>query len=213
MKKIFWWIAGGVLLTAIAFFIPEQTGSMWSSVISSSVVVLIYLIVFSIVWLPKIESQTKRRAIAVTFGVLIVFSVISATISYKGSVRQLELLPAIRTTIETSIAEAFIKEPLLETLRLYHSAENTNRDMGDLFTTKFDSLITQDSMFTYGSRNDEQTFFLYFNEASPGRVVLIGESSYVDGNDVGFTNFSGATGRYQVRGILTSKGVDYERQN
>jgi hypothetical protein len=213
MKKIIWWIVGGVLLTTIAFFIPEQSGSMWPSVISSSIAALLYIIAFSIVWLPKIESQTKRRAIAVTFGVLIVFSAASATISYEGSVRQLELLPDIRTTIETSIAESFIKEPLLETLRIYHSSEEKGRSLGKLFTMKYDSLITEDSVFTYGSRNDDQTFFLYVDEANKDSVILVGESSYVDGEDADFTNFSGVTGRYQVRGILTSQGVDYERQN
>ncbi len=212
MKKIIWWIVGGTLLTTIAFFIPEQSGSLWPSVISSSIVALLYIIVFSIVWLPKIESKTKRIAIAVTFGVLVVFSAASATISYEGSVRQLDLMPEIRTTIETGVAEAFIKDPLLETLRMYHS-DDTNQNMGEVFITKYDSLITKDSLFTYGHRDDDQTLFLYVDEASSDRVVLIGESSYVDGNNAEFTNFSGTTGRYQVRGILTSKGVDYERQN
>lgn len=213
MKKIIWWIVGGVFLTAIAFFIPEQSGSMWPSMISSSIVILLYLIVFLIFWLPEIESRTKRRAVAVTFAVIIIGSAVSATLSYKSSTNQLKVLPEIRTTIDAALAETFIKKPLLETLRMYHSSENTNRNIGEIFTTKYDSLITRDSLFTYGSRSENQTIYMHVDEASSDRVVLIGESSYIDGNDADFDNFSGAAGRYQVRGILTLKGIDYERQN
>lgn len=213
MKKIIWWIVGGVFLTAIAFFIPEQSGSMWPSMISSSIVILLYLIVFLIVWLPKIESRTKRRAVTITFAVIIIGSAVSATLSYKSSANQLKVMPEIRTTIDAALAETFIKKPLLETLRMYHSSENTNRNIGEIFTTRYDSLITRDSLFTYGSRSEDQTIYMYVDESSSEHVVLIGESSYIDGNDADFDNFSGAEGRYQVRGILTLKGIDYERQN
>lgn len=42
MKKIFFWISGGAILTTVAFFIPEQSGSMWPSVIAGATVAFLY---------------------------------------------------------------------------------------------------------------------------------------------------------------------------
>ncbi len=212
MKKIFWWIAGGVLLTTGSFFIPEQTGSMWPSVIASSVVATSYLIVFLAVWLREIQSSAKRKTVAVICTILLVFSLASAVISYENSVRQRESLANIRTHIETELAYTFLHKPLIKTLGQFH-ADNYD-DMGNLFTEKYDSLIVQDSLFNYSnSLEDNETLYLFVSKTTADSVVLIGESSYITGQHSTFSNYSGKTGRYQVRGILTSKGVDYERQN
>ncbi|MDZ7681229.1 MAG: hypothetical protein U5J63_05805 [Fodinibius sp.] len=44
MKQIICWIIGGVLLTTVAFFIPEQAGSMWPSLMAASIVASAYLV-------------------------------------------------------------------------------------------------------------------------------------------------------------------------
>lgn len=213
MKKIFYWIIGGVVLTTIAFFIPEQSGSMWPSVIASAIVAFLYLGFFSAVWLKEIESSTKRKAIAVTFSVLFVFSIASAVISYEGSVRQIEVLENIRGQLEGDILYNYMHEPLIKTLGDFYSEENSESNIGALFTSRYDSLITEDGDFEFGSRNGDQTLYLYVAENSADSVVVIGESTYLKGENKDFSNYSGNAGRYQVQGILTSKGINYERQN
>ena len=213
MKKIFWWIAGGIFFTAGAFFIPAQTASIWPSVIWANVAALVYMSVFMWVWLPRVESNVKRRAIAGTLGLLAVFSVASAAISYEGTQRQLDILPEIRRTIDSSIAKHSIQEPLLETLRAYHRGANGKSDVGNVFVQKFDSLITDDSLFVSKTVESNELLTIYFAKADADSVILIAESGYIDGKNARYKNFSGAKGRYQTRGILTSKGVYYERTN
>lgn len=213
-KTILLWIIGGVAVVTGAFFIPEQSGSMWPSVILSSIAAVIYIVVFSFVWLKKIESPVKRKAIGWTMTVLVVFSFISAAISYEGSNRQTELLPEIRTTIETSIAEVYIKESLLKTLRAYHlEQESDGITLGSIFKSSYDSLITRDSIFSHSDLEDDATLTIYVSQISSDSVSLIAESEYIDGRDPEFQNFSGNTGQYQSKGILTKKGVHYERTN
>lgn len=133
MKKLILWITGGAAVVVGAFFIPEQSGSMWPSVVLSALAAFLYIIIFSVVWLKKIESPVKRKAIGWTLTALVVFSFASAAISYEGSSRQTELLPEIRTTIETSMAEMYIKEPLLKTFRAYHMSRRVTTYLLDRF--------------------------------------------------------------------------------
>jgi len=212
MKNIFLWMAGGTILTIGAFFIPEQTGSMWPSLILSGSVAFLYLGIFSVVWIRKIESQTKRRVIGSVIAIFLVFSIASAALSYVGSQRQKKTLADIHTSIESSLAETYVKEPLVKTLGSYY-ASPPDGDIGKRFKSKYDSLISDDHIFKYVKKDSWRTLHVYVADIEPDSVVLIGESSYIKGKDDVFSNFSGAKGRYQVKGILTSKGVDYEREN
>ncbi len=213
-KNIFVWIMGGIMVVAGAFFIPEQSGSMWPSVILSSVAAFLYTVVFSFVWLKEIESSVKRKAIGWTLTVLVVFSFASAAISYEGSSRQTDLLPEIRTTIETNIAETYIKEPLLKTLRAYRvERESDDISLESLFKSSYDSLITNDGIFTHSDLKDDATLTIYVSQINSDSVSLIAESEYIDGRDPEFQNFSGNAGQYQTKGILTKEGVHYERTN
>ncbi|MDZ7716855.1 MAG: hypothetical protein U5J95_11645 [Balneolaceae bacterium] len=213
MGKIFLWILGGALLATGAFFIPEQSGSMWPSLFLSSSAVLIYLAAFCFVWLKKIQSATKRKAIGWTLGILVVFSGISAAISYESSQRQKETLVTIRSTIETGIIQNYVNEPLLKTLRAHAQGSGDSNDFGKLFRAEYDSLITEEGMLAYDKDRDDNTVFVYMAKASADSLVLIGESAYLKGESSDFKNHSGETGRYQVKGILTSGGIDYERAN
>lgn len=213
MKKIFYWMFGGAVLTTVAFLIPEQSGSMWTSVISAGIIAFVYLLFFSGVWIKKINSSTKRKVITTVFIVLFVFSIVSAVISYEGSIRQQETLENIRGQLEADILYNYMHEPLVKTLSDFYSEGNGESEIRALFTSRYDSLITEDGDFEFGSRNGNQTLYLYIAESNADRVIVIGESTYLKGRNDDFSNYSGHKGRYQVQGILTSKGIDYERQN
>lgn len=198
-----------------AFFIPEPSGSMWPSIIWGSVAALCYLTAFSVVWLKEVRSTVKKRAIGAALAILVVFSGISAALSYEGSTRQADLLPHIRSTIEMNVAHNYVKEPLIETLKTY-SLEKESSDtasIGQLFLAKYDSLIAEDHFFRYGALNPDQTLKLFVAEAGEDSIVVIAESRYLEGRQADFQNFSGAKGRYQTEGTLTEQGVRYERTN
>ncbi|HEX6983448.1 MAG TPA: hypothetical protein VF181_11885 [Balneolaceae bacterium] len=214
MKKIYLWLLVGVILVTGVFFIPEQSGSLWPSLMLSSGVALLYLIAFSIRWLREIPSKISRRVIAVTLCVLVLASSAFATLSYVESKKQGRLLSEIRTSIEQNILYKNINHPLSKALSAYYTSSKKDLEIRRLFVSKYDSLITDNGLFLVEGMQDEAaTFVIYVAKTEPESVVLIGESTYIDGKDENFHNFSGETGLYQVKGILTKEGVYYERSN
>ncbi|MDZ7659565.1 hypothetical protein [Fodinibius sp.] len=214
MKKIILWVGTGIVVTGVAFFIPSQTGSIWPSVIASSIAVFVYLIVLMVVMLPKITSGTKRKMMGWTLSLLIIGSAVSAAISYVSTQRQADTLSEIRYTIDSKVAELYVKKPMLKTLRAYHSEDRVDDSaIGSLFVQKYDSLITKDSLFAHEGIKDNKMLTIYLAKANQDSIVLITESSYIDGKNADYQNFSGARGQYQTKGILTTNGVHYERTN
>jgi len=214
MKKIILWVGIGIIVTLVAFFIPEQSGSIWPSVIASSIAALIYLLVLMIMMLPKITSSSKRKVIGWTLSLVIFGSAVSAIISYVGTQRQADTLSEIRYTIDSKVAELFVKKPMLKTLQAYHAEKRAdNSSIGSLFVQKYDSLITEDSLFAHEGISDNEMLTIYLAKANADGIVLITESSYIDGKNANYQNFSGAKGQYQTKGVLTTKGVHYERTN
>lgn len=207
-------------MVAAAFFILPREGSIWPSLIAGSIASLAYLIAFSWYGIKRIESPANRKLVITTLIALAVFSLASASISYEGSKRQTALLPQIRTTIETGIAESYIKKHLLKTMRAYYTEDTLGEDstLDQIFLTKFDSLITKESLLLYEGKetypeDDPARLKIYVQTVKPDSIVLIAESGYLDGENHLFENYSGSTGMYQTQGILTEEGISYERTN
>lgn len=219
-KPFLLWLGGGLLIVTAAFFVPAREGSIWPSLIAGGVATLAYLIALSIYGISKIESSAKRKLIITTLFVFVVFSLASASISYEGSKHQTAILPQIRTTIETGIAESYIKKHLLKTMRDYYLEDNLgqNSSLGGIFRAKFDSLITEDRLLLYEgketySEDDQTRLNIFVHTVKPDSIVLITESGYMDGRKTEFENYSGAKGKYQTQGTLTKEGIRYERTN
>jgi len=221
MRKTFLiWLAGGLLITTIAFFIPEQTGSLWPSIILSGSTAILYLIFFAWFWIGEVNLSSKRQLIGWTLAVLIGFSISSAGVSYQSTERQVEFLDYIRLTIEKGIAEVHIKESLLKTLRDYQNLKEkeSGPSLGDLFHSNYDSLLKEEGQFLYDGttkRGEEydKSMKIFLTHSSADSVVLVAESFHLEGRDSTYKNLSGAAGRLQTQGVLTEKGVRYERVN
>ena len=207
-------------MIALAFYLPSHGGSIWPSLISGGIATLAYLMAISFYGIRKIESSGKRKMVTTAMVLLVIFSIASASISYENTKRQMALLPQIRTTIETGIAETYIKKHLLKTMRAYYTedkfGENTGLD--EIFHTRFDSLITEGGLLLYDgkdtySEEDETEMQIFVHTAKTDSIVLVAESGYMDGLKPEFKNYSGAKGMYQTKGILTKEGIDYERTN
>ncbi|MGK7369879.1 MAG: hypothetical protein ACNS64_06660 [Candidatus Halalkalibacterium sp. M3_1C_030] len=219
-KTMYLGIAGGILLVALAFFIPAQEGSLWPSLIAGGVASLAYLIALSVYGIRKIESSGKRKLVTAAMVLLVIFSISSASISYENTKRQMALLPQIRTTIETGMVETYIKEYLLKTMRAYYTEDKFGENAGldEIFRARFDSLITEDGLLLYDgkdtySKEDETKMQIFVHTTKTDSIVLVAESGYMDGLRPEFKNYSGAKGMYQAKGILTKEGIDYERTN
>lgn len=220
-KTMFLWMAGGILIVSLAYFIPAQEGSIWPSIIAGSIASLFYLIALSIYGIRKIDSSGKRKVVTSTLVLLVIFSIASAAISYESTKRQTALLPEIRHTIEKGIAENYVKKHLLATMRAYYTGErfDENASLGSIFRTKYDTLITEDDRLLYAGKDtykDEEEDIpvkIFVKKTDPDSIILVAESVYMDGRDQEFENYSGVKGKYQVRGTLTKEGIRYERAN
>lgn len=213
MKKVYW-IVGGAVFVSVVFFIPDSSGSIWNALWLSSGAALLYLLFFSRVWLGKITSPGKKRAVVAVLGALVFFSGLSAYFAYMSGLRTQKRLPEIRQSIEQGVGKLYVERPLLATLRTYYH-EDTGQNMEEIFREKYDSLLTRENVFQYGLRGnkDPKAMKIYLAAAEPDSIVLVAESQLVAGNDPSYTNYSGTKGKMELRGILTPKGIHYERQN
>lgn len=220
-KSMFLWMAGGIILVVLAYFIPAQEGSIWPSVIAGGIASLVYLIVLYFYGMKKIDSCGTRKLVTTVLVLLVIFSIASASFSYVGTKRQTALLPEIRNTIEMGIAENYVKKHLLATMRAFYTGDrfDENADLDTIFRTKYDSLITEENLLlyngqdTYKDKEEDLPIKIFVKNIDPESVILVAESGYMKGENPEFENYSGATGYFQTKGILTKEGIRYERAN
>lgn len=211
MKKIIW-ISGGILFVCIIFFISGHLDKLWAAVLFGSLAALIYQFALSIVWFKKIKLKSTRITIAWTLIILVLVSSVSAILNLKSSTFQTALIASVHRDTETSILRANINEPLLNAFRTRYGS-NKYRTVSAAFYSDCGSLISPDRELQFGRKSKKRTWHIYLAKIRADSVVLVGESSYLKGKNPHFLNYSGSTGDYQVEGILTNRGVYYERTN
>jgi hypothetical protein len=118
----------------------------------------------------------------------------------------------IRKLIESGIAKNHINEMLLTTLRSYYSSEKDDANLGALFKFHYDSMMNGTKIDYYPS-DEEQSPKIALIEATADSVIVVAYSNFVSGRSKAFKNHDGQTGHLQTRGILTAKGIEYEREN
>jgi hypothetical protein len=209
MKQLFW-ILGGALLVSAAFFIPEGAGQVWQSLLLSGIAVLFFLITY-VFFQPKNSAPNKNIA-GVATGILLVLVGIHGWLGYQESIKQSENLVEIRKVIESGIAKNHINEMLLTTLRSYYSSEKDDANLGALFKFHHDSLMNDTEIKFYPS-DEERSPKIELVKATADSVVIVAYSSFVSGRSTAFKNYDGQNGYLQTKGILTTEGIEYEREN
>lgn len=207
------WTAVGVAAVTGAFFIPSQTGSIWPSVLLSSGTAMVFLAVYLLgEWKSAAGS---KKAIGVVLLLLMLFTVASAAIYYRGSLQQEQILMDIRETIFHGIAKTQIQEPMLTTLREYYypQDERGEQNLQEIFTGKYGSKIGDDDLFQYGQDRDDPSPMIFVETLEPGRIVMVGQSPIAKGIQEEYQNYDGSAGLVQTRGVLTPEGVRYEVEN
>ncbi len=215
MKKYIWPLGGAVLVT-IAFFAPGTEGHLWDSLLFGGVASIVFLIAFSVYWLRKREIKKQRKSIIALFSCLIVFGIVAAAFDYQRSNFQKETLTDIRLVIERGIAKTAVQENLNEVLKAYYLNDGRNKyaNIEQAFISRYDSLISEQGTVNFEQVADSNsTLTVYLSTLEPDTIVLIAESRAVRGWVSDFENFREGSGYLQARGILTPKGVRYEREN
>lgn len=213
MKKI-GWITGGILLVAVVFFVAGQERTLWSSVLWGSGAAIGYLAFLGTVWLKKIASPAKRKVVGATLVALVAVLCGSLWFWYRMGQWQRNLYTEFETGYETVNVNQLVREPLVRTLSDYYESAEERPDMGMLFRSRYGSKITRENELQFtNSDGGSGSLTFYLAKAVSDSVVIIAESGYLEPMNAGFQNYSGTTGRYQVRGTVTREGVRYERVN
>lgn len=211
MKKLLW-IAGGALLIAVAFYVPGEMASVWKQLLYGTIAAGIFLTVFILFYPSDKSHKSNKWRVTMASSILFVLFGIHYWTGQQEAQKQRQNLIDIRETIETGIAENYVKQILLQTLRAYQMQEDVD-DFGAVFRAKYDSLITDGRIKYVPGSDDEDALRIAVDRATADSVVLIAHSVYVPGKDADFQNYDGQTGHLQTKGILTEKGIEYERQN
>lgn len=220
MQNKFWWIVGVAIITAVAFFIPERTGEIWTSILSALVVVGIFYVGL-LFYIFKHGKSTTDKIVGVGVIILLTSLIVAhGILQYRGATFQHRTLPKIRASIEKGIISTRGQQPFLRTLQAYHAGTaDQDSTLEDLFKARYADNIQHDSELIRfvpdaQKENSDKSPFLYYKETgSRNKLVLVGQSLLVEGQDSTFRNYNGQKGLLQYRITLTKKGVDYVREN
>lgn len=220
MVKKRWFIIAGVVTATVAFFIPEQKGGMWTSVISAMIVVGIFYLGL-LIYILKNGKSTKDKLIGIgVISLLISLIIFNGILQYRGSTFQHQTLTKIRASIDKGIISSYAQQPFLKTLQAYHMG-STKQDstLEDIFKRRYGDNLHSGSDLTRfvpdaQKDNSNESPFIYFNNPkNANKLELIGQSLLVKGRDSTFNNHNGQKGLLQYRAILTKDGVEYVREN
>ncbi len=214
------WIIGGIILTVVAFLIPDSRGYLWPSLFSAMAVVGIFFISLILYTIRNSQSTFDRFfsiGILILISALIVFTGIH---QYRVSQWHHDNLMEIRKTIDRGILTVYMNQPLLNTLRIYHdNSADADPAIKEAFEAEYGNLIQKvEGRSRYIPENqkdniNDSPFIFYKRAATADSVILVGQSLHTEGKDSTFSNFNGLQGKMQYRAVLTKNGVDYEREN
>lgn len=220
MNNKIWWIVGAVVIVAIAFFIPDRTGEIWTSVVSAMVAVGVFYLGL-LVYIFRKGKSTNDKMVGAGVIILLVFLIIfNGIYQYRGSTFQHRTLKDIRATLDKGIISSHAQQPFLKTLQAYHT-RTTNQDstLEEIFKARYGDNIQKDSdllRFVPDAQKDninESPFIYYKETGNSDRLVLVGQSLLAEGEDSTFENYNGQEGLIQYRVTLTKEGIDYVREN
>lgn len=203
-------------MVALAFFAPGTEGHLWDSLLAGGIASIVFLIAFSVYWLRKGDFKNQRTSIIALFSCLVIFGVIASAFDYQRSNFQKDTMTEIRLTIERGIAKAAVQENLNKVLKEYYLGGGTSQyeNIEQAFLSAYDSLITDRRTLNFEEVADSgSTLTVYLSVSEPDSIVLIAESRAVKGWEPDFENFVNGKGYLQTRGIITTEGVRYEREN
>lgn len=213
MREKIIWIIGGAVFVSLAFLIPWESRGIWPSVLAGTVAAVVFVIAFAWRWVPEIASKEKRVSLYAGLAILLISLSVFTYSQYSISKLQGHILNTYRPSIEKVKAKAYVREPLLKTLRDFYQANEENEPIGEVFRNKYDSLITDGDLYHYPHYEKKNLLQIHVSKLTADSVVLVGEVRLTEGNDKAFANISGEEGYFQTKGILTKEGIRYEREN
>ena len=187
-----------------------QTGSIWDAMLASGAVAIIYLVGL-LVKSARALGTVRGRIITLACGMAILAGVVSHWLILRSTSNwQYENLHIIRKVIAHGYLQVVMHERSIPAFAAYYKQNPRRvRSLSTIFEERNPRINSSTGLIDTLSEGLK----VYALSVADTEVVLIGEGSFTQGEDSGFTNYDGRKGILQSRLRLTTKGVDYEIQN
>jgi hypothetical protein len=214
MRWIIAVVIASIVISAAFILCIRWTQDIW--VATNTVGVLSFLYIAGLVYVAvrPPASRKMRGWTLVVAGVVCIALGIAWTSMCLQTRFQYNALHMVRKVIFHGVMHVELQKRALETFAAYHQqSEPKERSLGDLFREHNplepgSSLL--DSLYEAQTEDGDR---VHLASLSDTLVVLIGQSTFVEGEDPSFRNFDGRMGMVQDQLRLTTKGVDIEIQN
>ncbi|MDZ7756732.1 hypothetical protein [Rhodohalobacter sp.] len=204
-------LIGGIVAVLIAFSLSFIFENLWIGYWTAFAVATVWLFILD----RSIISKSSSRVLIRTFIVLFLITQLLAAIQfYNQSVRQVEILRTIRTTIVSNISQTEMEKALQHTLRHYYmDSDPSETTLENSFRELFGDRMEEGGRFLHEHDSPDEDMNFTYKIATPDSIVLAVTATYTPGIDPNFENNTGKRGMYQAHTILTKNGVRYEREN
>lgn len=206
------WLAAGVFLVVVAFFLPGNSTDLWEPLLFSGVAGGLYITAL-VIYCTRPPISFRRRWITIGMTAL---TAAAAVVGWAGqkemSQWQRETLLSIRTVIGGGIAFHATTDILRKPFEEFHAQQGrVRKSLGETFLARYSKSKVGANIYTSESQGDSLQVIL--ERVDDQKVVLVVLDPIARGRDPMFRNIDGRLGKLQQRFFLREKGLTYESEN
>ncbi|MBI3110772.1 MAG: hypothetical protein HYZ01_04275 [Ignavibacteriales bacterium] len=206
------WLATGMFLVVVAFFLPGNSTDLWEPLAASGVAGAAYIGAL-VVYCTRPAVSTLRRW--TTIGITAI-TLLAAGMGWAGQKErgqwQRESILSIRAQTSRAVLFDDMVHILKEPYEMFYSQRGpVRRSLGELFQMKYGEGRVGTNIFAARSKWDGLQVIL--TDLRDDRIVLVAWDSYSRGKSAEFTNLGGQRGKIQERFTLTEGGLSHEVEN
>ena len=206
------WLATGMCLVVVAFFLPGNSTDLWEPLLFSGVAGGLYLAALVIYCTrPPVSAQRRWTTIGIT-----VLTLMAAGMGWAGQKERGEWQRETVGSFGTQTRRAVLFDDMVRILKepyemFYSQRGPARRSLGEVFQMKYGEGRVGTNIFTARSKWDGLQVIL--TDLRDDRIVLVAWDSYSRGKSAEFTNLGGQRGKIQERFTLTEGGLIHEAEN
>ena len=207
-----WVIIACIVVSAVFIISLLQTWEIWVAVNAAGAVSFLYLVglLYRTVR-PPVAQKTRRLTIAIAT-VVLTGIVIGWATSFVQARFQYHALHTMHKEIFHGVMMSNLYSRALKAFAEFQQQpEPKAMALGEIFQQHNPPIERGSSLIDTLQAGDGVRVHLV--SISDTTVVLIGQGTFIDGENATFKNFDGRIGMAQDRLRLTPKGIDYEIQN
>ena len=206
------WLATGVFLVVVAFFLPGNSTDLWEPLSAAGLVGAAYLAALVIYSTRPPVSAPRRWT---TIGITILTFVAAATgwVGQKDRGQwQRESILSIRAQTSRAVLFDDMVRILKEPYETFHSQRGpVRRSLGEVFQMKHRKERVGTNIHT--ARWGLDSLQIVLTDLRDDQIVLVVLDPHARGNSAEFTNLGGQRGKVQERFTLAEGGLTHEVEN